>query len=343
MPTPSGRFLHRRLALAAFSLTFVLAPDGGPLAGVPNDGPPEGVAQHPRSWVGPDGNRLPLETDEEILDFLRHAEVLRITNIPVGVTAPRKLLLERDGVRGHAIFRYEHVIRDRHQMGDGSLVVFFRDSFKGEPAAYELARLLGLDAVPPAAPRRLAQIGEGSIQAWIENAMTELDRQQRNLLPPDPLRYVRQLYNMIVFDNLVNNTDRNLGNILIGPDWKIWYIDCTRCFSRNPHLPQPERVRKVERRLWENLQALDPALVRERLRPYLGPGELPALLRRHASLVELIRSRIEELGEKEVLFDFDDQQPDEELEIPEFPAGSSKPPAATPVGVKREEPGTERR
>jgi hypothetical protein len=33
---------------------------------------------------------------------------------------------------------------------------------------------------------------------------------------------------MRAFDQLIYNTDRNLGNLLIDGDWRIWMIDHTR-------------------------------------------------------------------------------------------------------------------
>ena len=43
-------------------------------------------------WIGPDNQPLPFQTHEEILEFLRPAEVVSIEDIPVGVTKPRKVL-----------------------------------------------------------------------------------------------------------------------------------------------------------------------------------------------------------------------------------------------------------
>ena len=33
-----------------------------------------------------------------------------------------------------------------------------------------------------------------------------------------------------VFDQLIGNIDRNVGNLLITSDWRIWAIDHTRAF-----------------------------------------------------------------------------------------------------------------
>jgi hypothetical protein len=271
-------------------------------------------------WVGPDGEVLAFRTGDEVAAFLRSARIVSMSDIPVGVTSPRKLLLERGGVRTHAIFRYEHIVKDQMRLRNGTFHMYFRDSYLGEPAAYELARLLGLNTVPPATTRSLPRLGRGSIQLWIEGAMTEADRIERRIQAPDAVRFARQLQNMSVFDNLVHNIDRNLGNILIGPDWKIWYIDCTRCFARSQELPSPHRVRSIERRFWERLQAVDWSEARARLDPYLSSFEFRALQIRHGKVVERIQQRIDEIGERAVLFSFEEDGGHDVRDIPVFPA-----------------------
>ena len=41
-------------------------------------------------WKDPDGNPLPFQTDEEIIEFLRTAEIESIEDIGIGVTKPRR-------------------------------------------------------------------------------------------------------------------------------------------------------------------------------------------------------------------------------------------------------------
>ena len=59
----------------------------------------------PFSWLGPDGEILPFTSPDEMEAFLETAMVIEIKRIDMGVTHPMKLLLEKDGVRLHAIFR----------------------------------------------------------------------------------------------------------------------------------------------------------------------------------------------------------------------------------------------
>jgi hypothetical protein len=91
--------------------------------------------------------------------------------------------------------------------------------------------------------------------------------------------------------------------MLWGADGKLWFIDHTRAFARVKDLPDPDIVEGCSRRLWEALRGLDEVAVRERLDPFLGTHELNMLLRRHATLVELLEERIGRQGEASVLFD----------------------------------------
>ena len=54
-------------------------------------------------WTGPDGARLPFDAFEEVEEFLDTARVVEVREIGEGRSKPKKLLLERDGVRAHAV------------------------------------------------------------------------------------------------------------------------------------------------------------------------------------------------------------------------------------------------
>ena len=93
-------------------------------------------------WIGSDGRPLPFETDEEIMDFLRTAKVVKIEKIPEGVTKPQKLYMEKDGVKAAASFRYKRIHKERWNDPNAGPRVDFRDDCIYECAAYRLSRLL---------------------------------------------------------------------------------------------------------------------------------------------------------------------------------------------------------
>lgn len=258
----------------------------------------------PRVWMGPDEKPLPFRTHEEILEYLRTADVMEMQEIPVGITRPRRALLEKDGVRMRAAFR-DVDLELRNQRIKTKVWTVFYDQDKFEVAAYRLARMLGMDNVPPVVERRIGR-AEGTLQIWLEGAMTEQMRLEDRIQPEKPQLWFLQNRLMHVFDNLIWNDDRNTGNILIDSDWKVWLIDHTRAFQDNSSLMSPEMVTHVERVFWQRLQALEEAQVREQLAGLLDRSAIDALLRRRERLIAYINELIAQRGEEVVIFDWTD-------------------------------------
>ncbi len=261
---------------------------------------PEPVTQG-HVWLGPDGNPLPFKTDAEIVDFLRTADVVGDRGIPTGVTGPRRLMLEKNGVRAEAVWRQVNEEKLTQEFGTGPREPFFRDSYIFEPAAYELSRMLGMDNVPPAVLRKYKG-AEGSVQIWVEKAMTEAERLKQKTSPPDAISWSKQTHVMNVWDQLVFNTDRNRGNILITPDWKMWLIDHTRAFRRLGYLLAESSIQQCDRGVFEKMKALDEKTLHEHLDPYLRSVEITTLLKRRDKVVNRLNQLIREKGENGVLF-----------------------------------------
>ena len=270
------------------------------------------VAPTAAKWVGPDGEPLQFADDQAVLAFLRQAEVASVEDIPLGVSKPKRLMLEQGTVRSKAVFRYQNVTAERRRLSSGGFAMYFRDSFINEVAAYELGKLLGLDNIPPVVERTIDD-QPGSVQMWVENAMMEGKRKKDGIKAPDSTRFRRQFYEMRAFDNLINNTDRNEGNILFDSNWKLWMIDHTRAFARVTDLPSPDEVLGCSRSFFDRLEALDEGTVEEALGQYLSKLEIAALLERREQLVDLLEKRIAAKGEEKVLFNYGD--PDAGLKI----------------------------
>lgn len=254
----------------------------------------------PHVWWDPDGQPLPFRTDEEVMAFMRAAKVLSMKDISTGVTRPKKALMEKDSLRMHAIFRDVSVQKDKIELG-GKIQLDFRDDAIFECAAYALSRMLGLDTVPPVVERQVKG-KNGSLQIWLEQTITEGDRQKRRIAPLDRQNWERQMQVITVFDNLIYNEDRNKGNILIDQQWKLWMIDHTRAFRLYSELLDPKYITQCDRHLWAKLQTLDEAAVKRQLGPYLRAGEIDALLKRRLKLIDHIQKLIKERGEQAVLF-----------------------------------------
>ena len=266
----------------------------------PQPSPPAAGAPVERSWLDANGDPLPLRTNEEVEEFLRTAPVKELKGISRGVAGARKALLQTGDIKMHAVFRTVAVEEREHRLRS-RVVWFFRDHYIHEPAAYALSELLGLEMVPPAVERTLRGT-PGSLQIWVEGAAAAVD-QKEGFRSPDERSSLLQYYQMQVFDNLINNLDRNQGNILFDPHWRAWLIDHTQAFVRDRQLPAPDTVRRVERGLWEKLRSLSDQELEAAIEPYLPGPERAALLERRRLLVELIQGKIDLLGDEGVLFD----------------------------------------
>lgn len=253
-----------------------------------------------------DGQPLPFQSDEEIEENLRTAVVVSKSKIPVGVTQPKKILLAADSHRFNAVFKFldetKKNVRDPTATGNAKLYLEWRDSYIYDIAAYQVDRLMGLNRVPPIVRRKIKGL-DGSLQIWVEGTITEKSRREKNFLPPEIARFNQQRSTMNLFDNLVANRDNNLGNTLIDGNWRLWFIDCTRCFGRSPDLLYPESVTHCDREVWRALKELDRSAAKEALGPYLAGVEINALFSRLDKLVDLLQARIDEWGEELVLFD----------------------------------------
>ena len=100
------------------------------------------------------------------------------------------------------------------------------------------------------------------------------------------------------------NRDSNLGNLLIDTNWRLWFIDCSRCFGNTKAMYYPlENISQCERGFWHGLENLDAARAKEHLSQHLSKAEVSALLARRDTIVRHFQKLIDERGEARVLFD----------------------------------------
>ncbi len=239
---------------------------------------------------------------EEAEAFLRSAEVVDREDIPVGITKPKKITLT-DGSRTlRGVFKTIDEFAMKKELGRRDRPERdFRDSYKHEIAAYELDKLLGLGMVPPTVERRIGR-DKGSLQLWVEKAMTEFDRQERALAPPDLTAWNRQIHNVRLFHQLTYNTDyNNITNLLVDPDFKVYIIDASRCFRLRHDLRKEEALVRFDRGVMDRLRALTFDQVRERTGRWLSAEQTRALLARRDVIVARADRLVAERGEGAVL------------------------------------------
>jgi len=257
----------------------------------------------PELWRDSNGQPLPFTTHAEVVEFLSTAEIVSSSVIEDGSTRPDRLLLEKDGVQLHAIFRT--FVRVQERTADPRTGQFIageaKDSAMFEAAAYELSLMLDLPLVPPTV-RRVINNRDGTLQLWIESAMTETKRRELGTEPPDSSWWSGIMQSLRIWDNLIFNADRNTGNFLIDPDWGVWFVDHTRAFQTRRDLRNLESITFCEQLLWERLRTLTEEEISARLGLYLDGREIGALLKRRERIVKHIAELIEENGEDRVIY-----------------------------------------
>ena len=180
----------------------------------------------------------------------------------------------------------------------------FRDSYKNNAAAYRLDRLLGLGMVPVTVVR-VHDGKRAGFTWWVDDVvMDERARLAKKIDVPDTLVWNRQMWVVRLFDQLIYNTDRNLGNLLIDKDWRLWMIDHTRAFKMFTEPKSPKNLAtQCERGLLAGLRRLDQATLAAATKDLLSEGQVKGLLGRRDYIVKHYDERIRVAGEAGVLYD----------------------------------------
>jgi hypothetical protein len=240
-------------------------------------------------------------SEEEFKEFLRNAKVVQFKQTSKGVTAPTKLTLS-DGQRTvNAVFQSIDERKAVMQFPERT-ELNFRDSYKFNLAAYELAKLLGLGGLIPTTVEYRWRGNRGSLCYWVPAQFDEAERLKRNIQPPDPNAWNKQVNNMWVFSELIYDTDRNQTNMLIGESWKLWAIDFTRAFRLQKKLFDPRHVVGCSRQVLDKLRHLDEEQVLEATRHQLTKGELQGLMARRDEIVARLEALVSQKGEEHVLY-----------------------------------------
>lgn len=229
-----------------------------------------------------------LERREALEDYLRTAEVVKMEDIPVGVTKPRRAYLAPGGLTDRMAWK---TIRPGIYSG-------YWESYKSEIAAYELDKLLGLEMIPPTVERRV-QGDLGAAVMWVSPIKSFKDLGGPPSAPADKLAaWSRQLIRAKMFDNLICNIDPNLGNWLVDPSWNLILIDHTRSFTTKKDMVH--QLTRVDRELWDRMKALTVESLTPALEKWIGKREIGAMIERRDRLQGVIDKLVAAKGEAAV-------------------------------------------
>jgi hypothetical protein len=243
---------------------------------------------------------------EQQIDFLKTAKVIRTRGTSKGVTAPKRVTLSNGTVTHDGVFQAVDENKMVAQLGGGgrqsTTELNFVDSYRYNLAAYAVANLVGLGYMMPPYVERRWNGQTGSMGWWVTTLMDEGERLKKKIQPPKPMDWNNQMYRMRVFTALVRDTDRNLGNVLITPEWKVMMIDFTRAFRLQPELQHTVDLNRLDRALLPKLEALDRQTVKKAVGDWLKNAEIDAMIKRRDLLVAHFKKLIAELGEDKVLY-----------------------------------------
>jgi len=241
-------------------------------------------------------------SDATIENFLLKANVIKKKTSKKGVTGAIQATLS-DGTLTHDA---------QIQTVDLSKTVFeagahtelnFKDTYRFNIGAYRLARLLDMDNVPMSVKRR-HDGKDAAFTWWIDDVMFDEEgrMKQQPVQGPDPNRTAKQNANRLVFDELIQNRDRNQGNLVWTKDWKLWLIDHTRAFRLGKDLMKPEQLGRIDGALLARLRTLTIEAMTKSMGDVMQKDEMNAVLTRRDKLVKHFEDRIATRGEAAVLF-----------------------------------------
>jgi hypothetical protein len=242
-------------------------------------------------------------TPSEMEAFLLQAKIVDIREAGGGVTGSQRATLT-DGVFTHDVHIQSVDISQSIFKAGRYTELNFKDTYRFNIAGYRLARLLGLNVVPMSVERTV----NGNVAAvtwWVDDIqMDERERMKRKTMGPKPIRTSNQLQLMHIWDELIQNRDRNQGNILWTHDWTMWLIDHTRAFRLGDELQKPEELRRIDRGLLARLKELTKNSVAKAVGESLHESEQEAVLQRRDRIVRLFEKRAAKVGDAAVYVDF---------------------------------------
>jgi hypothetical protein len=243
-------------------------------------------------------------TCAEMEEFLRSGKIISQKNIPKGVTAPKRLTLEYNGMTHDAAVQTVNISKASFQTIHGT-ELNFKDYWAYDVAGYELAKILELNMVPPYVERKVGG-NSAALSWWVDTMMMEYDRYEKKMPVPDQEldSWNKQMYAVRVWHELTYETDPNLTNLLITKDWQLWIIDFTRAFRLFKDVRDRKNLVQCDRRLLAKLRSLDKDQLKEKLSRWLTKSEIDALAARAVKITEFFDKEVAAKGDGAVLYDF---------------------------------------
>ena len=219
-----------------------------------------------------------------------------------GITLPKRVTLVLDGVTRYGLFKdIDEYKPGMTRKADGTLDLEYQDSWQTEIAAYVVDRIIGLGLVPATVERRFnAKVG--SLQWFVRSEMTEAVRLAKRIAPPDVEAWNRAMLKVRLFDQLIANVDRNLGNILVTKEFEVRLVDHSQSFRPIRELKAPGDLTRFSKTLLEGIRRLEEKDLKKRAGKYLRDEQIDRLLLRRDAILALAAKHIADRGEAAVIY-----------------------------------------
>jgi hypothetical protein len=271
--------MRRHLAALLFAFALVPLPGGETLL-LSSQGTGTQTATTAASARVWQGHEAEYET------FIATAPFERLEDIPLGVTHPRRAYFKPGGLAESVAWKVLPMGRPNG----------YWESYKSEIAAYALDQRLELGMVPVAVEKRWKN-EVGAAILWLAPV-----RSWKEVQPLEkPAIWDLQMIRMKMFDNLIGNSDRNLGNLLVDDAWNVFLIDHSRAFVTTKDLPA--KFMHVDRKLWNRMRALDEPALTACLGPWIDRSAIRAVLARRDRLGAAIDDLVQKNGDAAVFVD----------------------------------------
>jgi hypothetical protein len=244
----------------------------------------------------------PTLSEQQMEAFLRNGRIVSRRTGNRGVTDAFRVTLSDGTITHDAQVQNVDISRAVFDVGPKFSEVGFRDSYKYNIAGYRLARMIGMSNVPMSVPRTVD--GKPSAMTWwIDDvAFDEGGRTKAGAAGPNPQRTAAYIHILRVFDELIQNRDRNTGNFLWTKDWTMWLIDHTRAFRIGKELLKPQLLERCERSMCAGMRALTREALERSMADLLTEPEIDGLMARRDLILKLFDEKIAQRGEGAVLF-----------------------------------------
>jgi hypothetical protein len=163
--------------------------------------------------------------------------------------------------------------------------------------------LLGIDSMMPVTIQYSYQGRTGALSWFIESLMDEGERLKKKvpIMPRHATNWNQDMHRQRFFTELVRDTDRNLGNVLVSPNWRVIMIDFSRAFRLNDEI-RPAELQRIDRELLAKAETLTAENVKAAVETYLNSNEIEALIKRRDRIVAHVRNLVAKNGEEKVFF-----------------------------------------